>query len=186
MAGVQGLLLAAGAGRRMGMPKALKRDPDGTSWLARSVDVLLDGGCDAVTVVLGACGGWSAQPKGGVDHVLCPDWEQGIGASLAFGLGELTPGEADVALVHLVDLPDVNALVAQRLLSPLPERDSLRRAVYEGVVGHPVVIGRDHWGPLVEELAGDRGAGPYLRRGRAEQVECGDLATGRDVDFPPL
>jgi CTP:molybdopterin cytidylyltransferase MocA len=45
----QGLLLAAGAGRRMGMPKALVGD-----WLARSVGVLRDGGCSGVTVVLGA------------------------------------------------------------------------------------------------------------------------------------
>src|SRR6476661_9840698 len=31
----QGLLLAAGAGRRMGTPKALVHDADGTSWLLR-------------------------------------------------------------------------------------------------------------------------------------------------------
>ena len=34
-----GVLLAAGEGRRMGQPKALVRDPDGTSWLNRAVDV---------------------------------------------------------------------------------------------------------------------------------------------------
>lgn len=167
------------------MPKALKRDPDGTSWLERSARVLLDGGCDSVTVVLGACGGEAALPLDRVHHVLCPDWEQGIGASLSFGLRELGTGsDATAAMVHLVDLPDVNALVAQRLLSLRPGRDSLRRAVYEGSVGHPAVIGRDHWSPLVAELAGDRGAGPYLARHDAEAVECGDLATGRDVDFP--
>ena len=41
-----GLLLAAGAGRRMGRPKALVDD-----WLVRSVDTLED--CDRVVVVLG-------------------------------------------------------------------------------------------------------------------------------------
>lgn len=185
MAKVSGLLLAAGEGRRMGMPKALKADPDGTSWLARSARVLLDGGCDSVTVVLGACGGRAEIGIPGVRYVVCPSWDEGIGASLAFGLRELTTTDADAALVHLVDLPDVGALVAQRLLTPQLRRSSLRRAVYEEVVGHPAAIGRDHWGPLTGELAGDRGAGPYLRRHGAEQVECGDLATGRDVDFPP-
>ena len=51
---LHGLLLAAGAGTRMGTPKALVRDQDGTSWLLRSVGVLRDGGCVGVTVVLGA------------------------------------------------------------------------------------------------------------------------------------
>lgn len=182
MSTTHGLLLAAGAGRRMGMPKALKRDPDGTSWLARSAAVLLDGGCDGVTVVLGACGGRSAVDLTGVRYVLCPDWAQGIGASLAFGLRELTTADADAALVHLVDLPDVSALVAQRLLRPTVRHGSLRRAVYDGVVGHPVLIGRKHWEPLADQLAGDRGANAYLRRHGADEVECSDLATGLDVD----
>lgn len=166
------------------MPKALKLDPDGTSWLERSARVLLDGGCDSVTVVLGACGGRAAVEIPGVRHLLCPDWAEGIGASLAHSLRELSATDADVAMVHLVDLPDVGSPVVQRLLAPEPGRSSLRRAVYEGSVGHPAVIGRDHWSPLVAELAGDRGAGPYLARHDAEAVECGDLATGRDVDFP--
>ncbi|HEY6683600.1 MAG TPA: NTP transferase domain-containing protein, partial [Propionibacteriaceae bacterium] len=49
-----GVLLAAGAGRRAGGPKALRVDPDGTSWLLRSITVLREGGCDAVVVVLGS------------------------------------------------------------------------------------------------------------------------------------
>ena len=50
---IVGVLLAAGAGRRAGGPKALRVDADGTSWLLRSIAVLRDGGCDAVIVVLG-------------------------------------------------------------------------------------------------------------------------------------
>ena len=50
---MEGLLLAAGAGRRMGMPKALMSD-DAGSWLVRGVATLRDGGCTRVTVVLGA------------------------------------------------------------------------------------------------------------------------------------
>lgn len=48
-----GLLLAAGAGTRMGRPKALVVDEHGP-WLTRAVATLLDGGCDRVVVVLGA------------------------------------------------------------------------------------------------------------------------------------
>jgi CTP:molybdopterin cytidylyltransferase MocA len=49
MVATHGLLLAAGAGRRYGGPKALV---DGRLWHA--LDVLAEGGCSDRTVVLGA------------------------------------------------------------------------------------------------------------------------------------
>ncbi len=51
---VDGLLLAAGAGTRMGRPKALVVGDDGTPWLHAALGRLQDGGCRRVTVVLGA------------------------------------------------------------------------------------------------------------------------------------
>ncbi|WP_114203110.1 nucleotidyltransferase family protein [Janibacter anophelis] len=184
MALVHGLVLAAGAGRRMGMPKALKRDPDGTFWLVRSVEILRAGGCAEVTVVLGASGPAAEVELPATTYTHCPGWAEGIGASLAHGLRALADGDVDATLVHLVDLPDVTAQVASRVVGDQVRRDALRRAVYSGVVGHPVLIGRHHWAPLVAELAGDTGAGPYLRRQGAVEVECGDLASGVDVDRP--
>ena len=47
-----GLLLAAGAGSRLGTPKALVHDAHGTSWVQPAVGVRFDGGCTGVTVVL--------------------------------------------------------------------------------------------------------------------------------------
>ena len=41
---VDGLLLAAGSGSRLGTPKALVRDDDGTSWLLRAVLLWVDAG----------------------------------------------------------------------------------------------------------------------------------------------
>ncbi|MFB2584416.1 NTP transferase domain-containing protein [Herbiconiux liukaitaii] len=51
---VVGVLLAAGAGTRMGRPKALVRAADGEPWLLRGVRTLAAGGCITVIVVLGA------------------------------------------------------------------------------------------------------------------------------------
>lgn len=173
---VAGLLLAAGAGRRMGMPKALVDD-----WLVRSIDVLRDGGCDDVLVVLGAAAE-EARALLPADQrvVVAEDWDEGMGASLRVGLAALG-SEAEAAVVHLVDLPDVGADVVARVVST-GSTAGLARAAYAGVPGHPVLIGREHWAGVIEAAVGDQGARGYLKTHDVRLVECGDLAGGNDVD----
>lgn len=178
----QGLLLAAGAGARMGRPKALVSDADG-SWLERGVRVLDDGGCDGVTVVLGAR---SAEAVAfldglGVDLVIAHDWESGMSASLCAGLRGM-PADATAALVLLVDLPDLTADVVRRVLDTGAGPGSLARATYGGRPGHPVLIGRAHWIGVIDTARGDRGARDYLETHDHLVVECDDLASGVDVD----
>jgi CTP:molybdopterin cytidylyltransferase MocA len=188
---VIGVLLAAGAGRRAGGPKALRRDPDGTSWLLRSISVMRDGGCAAVVVVLGSSAGAARdvittsaldqQPQ--ISIVVAPDWQRGMGSSLRAGLSAVPPGSCRAVLVHLVDLPDVTAGVVSRLIRQAPTgTGALARATYGGRPGHPVLIGWDHLSSIAAELTGDRGAKEYLARHGADGVECSDLATGRDRD----
>lgn len=184
---VHGLLLAAGAGRRMGIPKALVRETDGSSWLLSSVVALRSGGCSRVLVVLGAAVVEARHLLEGSDVqvVVAEDWAEGMGASLRAGLSALREHEATAALVSLVDLPDVGAEVVARLLDRPCGARSLARAAYDGVPGHPVLLGRDHWTALAETARGDRGARNYLAARDVELVECGDLATGGDVDERP-
>jgi CTP:molybdopterin cytidylyltransferase MocA len=189
---VGGLLLAAGAGRRMGGPKALLRDARGVPYLDRAVGVLLDGGCETVTVVLGAAAddaravldeaGWTEDPA--VDVVVAVDWDEGMGASLRAGLTALAGGACDAALVTLVDLPDVGEDVLRRVLGAGSGASALVRATYDGRPGHPVLLGRDHWTGVVAGAEGDQGARPYLAVHEPVACECGDLATGRDLDRP--
>lgn len=177
---IHGLLLAAGAGRRMGRPKALV-----PGWLRASVAALRTGGCDRVTVVLGAGADEAARllADEDVSWVLAADWAQGMGASLRTGLAA-ADAEADAALIHLVDLPDVGPDVIRRVIAAAGPA-TLVRATYGGVPGHPVLLGRDHWAGAIAAATGDRGARGYLRTHEVIAVECGDLATGRDVDRPP-
>ncbi len=166
------------------MPKALVRTGDGESWLVRGVSTLTDGGCDAVTVVLGASAE-EALPLldgTGATAVVAADWDQGMSASLRAGLAALAATDATAAVVTLVDLPDVGPDVVRRLLAVDVGGSTLRRASYDGRVGHPVIIGRDHWAGVADEASGDRGARGYLATHDVDVVECGDLATGRDVD----
>ncbi len=178
---VIGVLLAAGSGERFGGPKALARDDDGTSWLLRSVQALRP--CAEVVVVLGAEAEQAAAllPLS-VSRIRAEDWAEGMGASLRAGLAALASTDHDAALVSLVDLPDVDGAVVARLLATAGGRDDLARAAYDGVPGHPVLIGRDHWAGVVEGATGDRGARDYLAAHDTRLVECGDLASGADVD----
>jgi CTP:molybdopterin cytidylyltransferase MocA len=173
---VHGLLLAAGAGRRYGGPKALV---DG--WLVDALASLADGGCTGRTVVLGAEAARARElVPDAVDVVVADDWADGMGASLRAGLSRLP--DVDAAVVHLVDLPDVGAEVVRRVIAAGLDRSTLARATYEGAPGHPVLLGRHHWAAIIETATGDAGARDYLATREVTLVECGDLATGRDVD----
>ena len=176
-----GLLLAAGAGERFGGPKALARDADGTSWLLRSVQALRP--CAEIVVVLGAEAEQAAAllPMS-VARVRADDWAEGMGASLRAGLSALAGTAHEAALVSLVDLPDVGAAVVARLVAASTGPGVLARAAYDGVPGHPVLIGRDHWAGVVETATGDRGARDYLATHDVVLVACGEQATGADVD----
>lgn len=114
---VAGLLLAAGAGRRMGTPKALLRDERDVPYVDRALGRLLDGGCDLVTVVLGAAAdevraildedGWCVDPA--VDVVVAEDWAEGMGASLRAGLAR------EVEIVR-TRAPEVPAQLAEQVV----------------------------------------------------------------------
>lgn len=174
---VTGVVLAAGAGTRFGMPKVLAAEGE---WLRRSVAALRDGGCRDVVVVLGAAVVAVPEPA---RAVVADDWADGLSASVRAGV--LAADErANVVALTTVDTPDVGAAAVQRILSAAWESGSgLARAVYDGRPGHPVALARKHWPQLLEVLGGDDGAGPFLR-GRSDvvAVECADLSTGRDID----
>ncbi|WP_148574073.1 nucleotidyltransferase family protein [Nocardioides caldifontis] len=187
-----GLLLAAGAGRRMGRPKALLTDEDGRPLAGTVVERLREAGCASVTVVVGAAAeeATALLRAYDVEVVVAQDWATGMGASMRRGLEALAGSRATAALVTLVDLPDVGAPVMARVLGEWraagSRESALLRATYAGRPGHPVLIGRTHWPALRETLEGDAGARRYLadHAGEVVAVPCDDLATGEDVDRP--
>ncbi|MBA3528175.1 MAG: NTP transferase domain-containing protein, partial [Propionibacteriaceae bacterium] len=187
------IMLAAGAGRRAGGPKALRTDIHGRSRLSRSACVLLTGGCASVIVVLGseATRARALLPADlRLSVVEVPNWSKGMGVSLQAGLSSALSAASRATMISLVDLPDVSASVVARVLELAPGgNDVLARACYRGQPGHPVLIGREHIAPLLAELASlagrdaDTGARAYLARHNACLIECGDLASGKDSDF---
>ncbi|WP_206787188.1 NTP transferase domain-containing protein [Amycolatopsis sp. MtRt-6] len=190
---VAGLLLAAGAGRRYGGPKALV-PLDGDPLVLRALRSLTAAGCHPVRVVVGAAAEQvRALLPDPAQAVTAEDWATGMGASLRAGLTALetavetaleSTGHPAAALVHLVDLPWVGPEVLARVAAhATPE--TVARAAYDGVPGHPVLLGRRWWRDVADAARGDRGARDWLAtRGDLTLIECGDLGSGRDVDRP--
>jgi molybdenum cofactor cytidylyltransferase/nicotine blue oxidoreductase len=183
---VAGLVLAAGGGRRYGMPKALV-EYEGSLLVERAVRTAR-AVCDPVLVVLGAraVDVWQAADLDGATVLANRDWETGMASSLRTGLDGLRgwPGRVDAALVLLVDMPGMTPAALERLAARAAP-DALAVATYDGVRGHPVLLGREHWAGVAATATGDEGARRYLAAHGVTEVDCTGLADPVDLDTPP-
>ena len=185
MTGVAAIVLAAGASRRHGSPKQLRR-VGGKTLVRRAAEAAKEAGCDPTIVVLGAFSEAIAPELAGmrVDVVVNSGWEEGMGASLRLGivrLREIAPAAA-AALVALADQPKVGAaalrLLAERLARG-PEPAVASR--YDGVLGPPAIFAASLFGAL-ESLSGDEGARSLLRSGEVTVAAIDLPEAALDVD----
>ena len=185
-ASVAAVVLAAGGGRRYGMPKALV-SLDGRLLVERAVRTAT-AACDPVLVVLGAqaVDVWRTADLMGAAVLVNTDWETGMASSLRTGLEGLRgwPGRVDAALVTLVDMPGMTPAALSRVAAHAAP-DALAVATYDGVRGHPVLIGREHWAGVLGSATGDEGARAYLAAHEVTEVDCTGLADPTDLDVPP-
>lgn len=184
------MLLAAGAGTRLGLgPKALLPFR-GRTLVEVLADVLVAGGCREVVAVLGAD---AAAVRAGTDlrrHRVIdnPDWAGGMGSSFRLGIAAAAP--EDHVLIALVDQPGLTAATVARLLaSHRPGR--VTAAGYrsaEGKLrrGHPLLLDAGLRAEAVETAAGDAGARFFLQAHPEliDLVDCSDLSGGEDLDTP--
>lgn len=186
-----GLILAAGAGRRLGRgPKALLL-LRGVPLVEHVARALREGGCAEVVVVTGA----GAE---GVDAVMDgmpwarteqnPRWREGMGTSLRTGLAAIGPGR-DV-LVTPVDRPGTCAAEVARVLAAHRPGGitaaAHREASGELRRGHPVLLDAAWTTAAAEAAHADVGARDLLRarRDHVQLVDCTDLDDGADLDLP--
>jgi CTP:molybdopterin cytidylyltransferase MocA len=177
------LILAAGAGTRFGDDAKLLADLDGRPVVAHVVDAARAAAAvQRVVVVLGAraalvraaveaAEGAASGPP--VEIVECGQWAEGQSASLRYGLAAL--GDTERVVLLLGDQPGVTAAAIDRIASQPPGT----RAAYDGRPGHPALLGPEQI-EAAQRLRGDQG----LRELAWRLVECGDVASGADVDTP--
>lgn len=179
-----GLVLAAGAGRRFGMAKALV--PYRNRLLVEiAAETLGNAGCVRTLVVLGARADEVLATASGLpESVINPDWDTGMGSSLRAGLTALTADASlDAVVVLLVDMPGVTAEAVRRVTAHA-DPNALVMGGYRGRRGHPVLLGREHWAGVAATATGDRGARDYLRAHEVLVIEVGDVADDQDLDRP--
>lgn len=183
---VAGLLLAAGGGSRLGLPKALV-EVGGELLVDRGVRTLRDGGCAPVVVVLGARTEEvrARASLAGAETVHNADWQTGMASSLRAGL-EALAGRCGAVVVALADQPHVTAEAVRRLVAAWRGGAVAAVATYAGRPRNPVLLDAAVWPEVLTAASGDVGARGWLRAhpGRVTAVGCGDTGTPVDVDTP--
>ena len=188
--GTTAVLLAAGAGTRLGLgPKALL--PFRSRTLVEVLaDVLLAGGCREVVTVLGA---EAATVRAATDlsrHRVIdnPGWATGMGSSFRAGVAAAPP--EDHVLIALVDQPGLTPETVARLLAAHRPGRVTAAAYRDGAGklqrGHPLLLDTGLRAEAAETATGDAGARVFLQAhpDLVDLVDCTDLSGGEDLDSP--
>jgi len=197
--GLGAVLMAAGAGRRMGhRPKSLLLR-DGEPLLLRQIRLLVQAGAAHIVVVLGHHAQAlqavlaQAQAQARVPPAVSLRWvvnsapDEGPGSSLRCGLVALPP-DVDELLVLLADQPLLELQDLQTMLAAWRERDEGVELVvpqHAGQPGHPIVFGAT-LRRAVMQAPGGQGVREW-RRAHPGQVQAVLLDHARcttDVDTP--
>lgn len=188
MVNTTAVLLAAGAGTRLGRgPKALLPFR-GATLVEHAAAVLRDGGCTDVVVVLGAGSAAAAVLPGlaGCRLVSNEGWASGMGGSFRLGVAATAPGNN--TLIALVDQPGVTAGLVNRLIAThRPGRVTAAGYGGEGgtlLRGHPIIFSPELAEQAAATSTGDAGARQFLREHPEliDLVDCSDLFDGADLD----
>jgi molybdenum cofactor cytidylyltransferase len=183
---VPGIVLAAGASSRMGVPKPLLTLGDRT-FLARILEAFRDGGVASAVVVVrpGLAGLTGEVDRVGFGRVVeNPQPDAGQLSSLLVGLDAVDTPEVTGVLVTLVDVPLVSAVTVRAVLGQAGNsRAPILRAVHRGRHGHPVLFQRAIFDAL-RQADPNLGAKAVLRSHPVEDVEVGDAGIAEDIDTP--
>lgn len=184
--GIGIVLLAAGSASRFGSAKQ-QVPVEGVPLVRRAAAAAVNTGA-CVCVVTGAHRELVEKHLSGlpVNLAFNPDWQLGMGASIACGVRHLekTAVAVDAIIISLADQPMITTADLMRLIhahGQAPQR--IVAAKYDGVLGPPCLFPRKYFDDLAN-LHGSRGARVLLER-HADEVDALSMPTAAiDIDTP--
>ena len=178
------LIMAAGESRRFGSCKLLA-DIDGTPMLQRSIELAQSTNASYIRIVTGR---WhpeikQAQTSGlidDIDLIYNPDWQQGLGSSIATGVSQIA-SLCDEVLVLLADQVSVSGEDIERLRIR-DDKNQIACARYSQTLGPPAIFPAQFF-PELEKLSGDKGAKAMLAELTAMECQIDIPNAAFDIDF---
>jgi molybdenum cofactor cytidylyltransferase len=183
---IAGLILAGGASRRMGAPKALLRFHNET-FLDRMIRLFSEVSSPVIVVL----GHQSEQIRAGIERAseaifaVNPDPERGMLSSLQCGLQAL-PADTAALMFTPVDHPNIQMATLRKIAAQFEtERAPVTVPTYNGMHGHPVCIAQALALELLE-LPASAMASDVIHKygGQTSYIAVDDPAVITDVDDP--
>ena len=183
---VDGVVLAAGASRRMGSAKPLL-EVDGQPFIERAIKLLRQAGCRYVVAVVGPDDEWVTRlaDASGAAVVINEQKDSEQIDSLRLAIANLPDGY-DGVMVLPVDFPRIEQQTVEALLAEFARRPAtVLNPAYQGQAGHPVVFSS---GVAAELLHPDlpAGARTVIERHAADarSLNVDDPGVLVDIDTP--
>ena len=184
--GTAAVILAAGAGRRLGGVAKALLPYRGRSYLETIVMTARAAGLVDAVVVVGAPFGDDIAAHArqlGLRVRVNPAPDRGMASSVALGFAAIANGPAQRAWLWPVDHPAVGDATLRLLLSALGDAE-VAQPRHAGRGGHPPLVSRTLWSRLAGCAGQPDGARGVLRAARVVAVEVEDPGVVLDVDTP--
>lgn len=166
-----GIVLAAGASKRLGMPKQLV-EIGGETLLARAVRVVHEAELEPCLVVVS--GDYDVPDLDACTVLLNEQAREGMASSIRLGVSSAQAAGVDGVVIVACDQPAVTTVHLRLLVAG---GDEVVASAYAGRCGVPAYFPARVFGELME-LRGDVGARELLRAARVVELAGGEL----DVD----
>lgn len=180
------VILAAGAGSRLGgVAKALLNHGEET-YLARIARLAKQAGASNLVVVIGPPHGpavGAAARELGLVTIVNPLPERGMASSVALGFGTISEYDLDAAWLWPVDHPGVELATLQTLIAAIRGHE-VAQPRFGGRGGHPPLIAKAIWPRLAGCGNLEGGARTVIAASDVIKVEVQDTGVVRDVDTP--
>jgi len=187
--GLAAVIVAAGAGRRLGGVAKALLPYRGQSYLAAIAATARAVGLVDAVVVVGEPFGQEVAAHArqlGLRVRVNPAPERGMASSVALGFAALGNGPAAAAWLWPVDHPAVTEATLRRLAAAIGQAE-VAQPRYLGRGGHPPLCRRALWSQLAAcggPSSGADGARGVLRSARRVAVDVDDPGVVRDIDTP--